>query len=153
MRLGYFQTTWLTLFALAICSCPAQTRAESTDMKVEAQLVWATNDSSSPDPAHKPVEASLRKRLKELPLKWNNYFEVNRKDVELAPNAKQKVGLSEKCDLEVNNLGNSVVEIALYGKGEKVVKRTQSLPKGEVLVLGGNAPNETAWLIVLKRVR
>jgi len=33
-----------------------------------------------------------------------------------------------------------------------VVKRTQALPKGEILVLGGNAPNATAWLIILNRI-
>jgi len=32
------------------------------------------------------------------------------------------------------------------------VKRKQSLPKGEMLVLGGNAPNSTAWLVALKRI-
>jgi hypothetical protein len=39
----------------------------------------------------------------------------------------------------------------LFGKGEQVVKRTQSIPKGETLALGGNAPNSTAWLVVLRR--
>ncbi|HWQ92463.1 MAG TPA: hypothetical protein VN673_12395 [Clostridia bacterium] len=153
MRPGHIQAASLTILALALCLCPGQARAQSADIKVETQLVWATNDSSSPDPAHKPVQPDLRKRLKELPFKWSNYFEVNRKDVELAANAKQKVELSEKCDLEVKNLGNSMIEVALYGKGEKVVKRTQTLPKGEILVLGGNAPNETAWLVVVKRVK
>jgi hypothetical protein len=32
------------------------------------------------------------------------------------------------------------------------VKRTQALPKGEILVLGGNAPNASAWLVILKRI-
>jgi len=43
------------------------------------------------------------------------------------------------------------VEVSLIGKGKEVVKRTQALPKGEILVLGGNAPNATAWLVILKR--
>jgi hypothetical protein len=26
------------------------------------------------------------------------------------------------------------------------------LPKGEILVLGGNAPNASAWLVIVKRI-
>jgi hypothetical protein len=33
-----------------------------------------------------------------------------------------------------------------------VVRRIQKLPKGEILVFGGNAPNATAWLVILKRI-
>ena len=126
--------------------------AQSADLKLEVQLVWGTDDSKSPDPRHKPVTADIRKRLKELPLKWSHYFEVNRKKVSLAADETKRVELSDKCDLEVKNLGHSKVEIQLFGKGEKVVKRTQALPRGEILVLGGNAPNATAWLVILKRV-
>jgi hypothetical protein len=31
-------------------------------------------------------------------------------------------------------------------------KRTQPLGKGEMIVLGGNAPNSTCWLLTLKRL-
>jgi hypothetical protein len=33
-----------------------------------------------------------------------------------------------------------------------VGKQTQPLAKGEMLVLGGNAPNATSWLLILKRL-
>jgi hypothetical protein len=52
----------------------------------------------------------------------------------------------------VKKLAGSEVEVSLMGKGKEVVKRKQSLPKGEMLVLGGNAPNSTAWLVLLKRI-
>jgi len=52
----------------------------------------------------------------------------------------------------VSNINGTEVEVSLIGKGKEVVKRKQSLPKGEMLVLGGNAPNSTAWLVVLKRI-
>jgi hypothetical protein len=66
--------------------------------------------------------------------------------------ATKEVPMSEKCQLNVRKLGDSEVEVTLIGKGKEVVKRKQSLPKGEMLVLGGNAPNSTAWLVVLKRI-
>lgn len=123
----------------------------AADFKFEAQLIWATNDQKSPNPKHKPVEAEVRKKLSDLPLKWQNYFEVNRKTVELARGGSQKVALSEKCTLEIKDVDGGRVEVSLVGKREPVLKRTQPLPKDEILVLGGNAPNATAWLVTLKR--
>jgi len=126
--------------------------AADTDakLKLEAQLIWGTNDHQSPDPTHKPVDADSLKKLQGLPLKWTNYFVVNRKVIEVSTTAPLKTALSEKCEIEVKNLGNATVEVAYFGKRERVVK--QALPKGETLVLGGNAPNSTAWLVVLKRL-
>ncbi len=137
--------------ALVCLSLLLATVALAGEAKFEALLIWATNDSKSPDPKHKPVEADIEKKLAELPLKWKHYFEVNRKTFEVARNSSDKVTLSEKCSLEVKDMDGKKVEVSLVGKGEQVLKRTQPLPKGEILVLGGNAPNATAWLVTLKR--
>lgn len=126
--------------------------AADSAVKVEAQLIWGTNDSKSPDPKHKPVEPAVLKKLKELPLKWSNYFEVNRKVILINLNAAKKEALSEKCAIEIKNPGRSKIEVSLYGKGEQVVKQSQDFPVGETLVVGGNAPNATAWLVFLKRL-
>jgi hypothetical protein len=127
-------------------------RLEAAGLKLEAQLVWGTNDDRSPDPKHKPVEPEVKQKLKELPLKYSNYFEVNRKSLEVLPASLSKVSLSDKCQLEVRSLGGSRIEVTLFGKGKETLKRTQPLPKSEMLVLGGNAPNSTAWLVVIKRI-
>jgi hypothetical protein len=129
-----------------------EARLQAAPLKLQVQLIWGTGDAHSPDPAHKPVEREVKMKLKDLPLKWNNYFEVNRKDFEVSGSGASKVPLSEKCMLEVKSLGGSKLEIVLIGKGKETLRRTQTLTKGEMLVLGGNAPNATAWLIVLKRM-
>jgi hypothetical protein len=126
--------------------------AADAELKVEAQLVWGTNDQKSPDPKHKPVSEDVRKKLLGLPLKWTNYFEVNRKLLIVPVASQKKEALSEKCAVEVKNLGKSKVEVMLFGKGEQVEKRTQDFPQGETLVLAGKAPGETTWLVVLKRL-
>jgi hypothetical protein len=126
--------------------------AADPEMKVEAQLVWGTNNKESPDPKHKPVSEEVRKKLLALPLKWTNYFEVNRKLLRIPLASQRKEALSEKCAVEVKYLGKSKVEIVLIGKGEQIEKRTQDFPLSETLVLAGKAPDETAWLVVLKRV-
>jgi hypothetical protein len=126
--------------------------AADAEMKVEAQLVWGCNKKESPDPKHKPVSEEVRKKLLTLPLKWTNYFEVNRKLLSIPVAAQKREVLSEKCSVEVKNLGKSKVEVLLFGKGEQVEKRTQDFPRGETLVLAGRAPEETTWLVVLKRL-
>jgi len=139
------------LFVLSALLVSAQT-ASAGDVKLEVYLIWGTDDAKSPNPKHRPVDADLQAELKKLPLKWKNYFEVNRKSVKLADSESSRVTLSAKSDVEIKYAGKSTVEVSLFGKGEPVVKRTQALPKGETLFLGGNAPNATSWLVVIKRV-
>ncbi len=122
------------------------------DLKFEVQLLWGTNDPQPPDSKHKEVAPDVKKKLKELPLKWSNYFEVNRIRFDVPPSGTKRVAISEKCEIEVKDLGHSKIEVTHFGKGQCVYDGTHSLPKGDIFVLGGNAPNSTTWLLVLKRV-
>jgi hypothetical protein len=121
-------------------------------MKVEVQLVWATDDSQPESKTNVPVQSEVRKKLKDLPLKWTKYYEISRKTLIVPIGGSLKEPISEKCAVEVKNLDGSNIEVGLFGKGAQVVRRTQKLPRGEILVFGGNAPNSTAWLVVLKRL-
>jgi hypothetical protein len=145
-------TTLLLCSLFLVYSAPGQARNAPAPLKFEALLIWGTNESPSPDAKQKPVQPELLKKLKDLPLKWNHYYEVKRVPFEVAAGGTGKVTLSKHCELEVKDLGKSSLEITHIGKGEKVWKGTQALPKGETLVLGGNAPNATSWLVTLKRV-
>jgi len=141
---------FLALAAALLALGAVQTHAQT--LKFEAQLIWGTNDKASPNPKHSPVEPDVEKKLKDLPLKWTHYFVVNTKSFELQKDATAKVSLSDQCAIEARHLGHSVIEISHFGKGERVWTGKQSLPKGETLVLGGNAPSSTSWLVVLKRI-
>jgi hypothetical protein len=138
--------------ALVLLAC-AEFGAQAADMKLQAFLIWGTDDTKPPaGKAYKPVELDIMQKLKDLPLKWTNWFEVNRKDFPVVEGASKEVQMSERCQVNVTKIGGDEIEVALIGKGKEVVKRKQSLPKGEMLVLGGNAPNSTAWLVVFKRI-
>jgi hypothetical protein len=127
--------------------------APAADWQFETQLIWGTNDPTSPDPSHKPVDAEVRKKLADLPLKWTNYFEVQRKQFSVVKGESTKVELGVKCAVEVKILEGKKVEVTWFGRnGEEVGKQTQPLRKGEYVVLGGNAPNATVWLVTLKRI-
>jgi hypothetical protein len=154
MRAKLIRATGLGWFsmALVLLAC-AEVRAQAADMKLQAFLLWGTDDAKPREgKAYKPVAPDILRKLKELPLKWTHWFEVNRKDVAVQQGAVNEVRMSEMCQVNVTKISGSEVEVLLIGKGKEVVKRKQSLPKGEMLVLGGNAPNSTAWLVVLKRI-
>ena len=127
--------------------------ARAGDLKLEAQLVWGTNDKKASNPDVKPVEDEVRKKLAELPLRWTNYFEINRKKFDVPRGKSGRAALSEKCAVEVKSLEGKKVEVVWYNKkGDLVGKQSQPLGKGEMIVLGGNAPNSTCWLLTLKRL-
>lgn len=126
--------------------------ATAAEIRLEARLIWGTSEAKSPNPKHRPVDADVQRKLASLPLKWPHFFEENRKSFAVADAAAGKVTLSERCAVEVKNLGSDKVEVLLFGKGKEVGKVTQHLPRGEILVLAGNAPGESAWLVTLKRI-
>jgi hypothetical protein len=123
----------------------------AADLKLEAQLIWGTNDPQSPDPKHRPADPEVQKKLKSLPFKWANYYEVNRQQFAVSKDGAARIAMSKKCEILVKNLGDSTVEVQVFGKGERVGKITQALPKGKLLVTGGDAPNFTAWFVVLRQ--
>ncbi len=149
-----FRTTGLAWFSIAmVLLVCADLHVQAADMKLQAYLLWGTDDAKPPEgKAYKPAGPEITHKLKELPLKWTNWFEVNRKDFAVLPGSVKEVPMSEKCQVNVTKIGSAEVEVLLIGRGKEVVKRRQSLPKGEMLVLGGNAPNSTAWLVLLKRI-
>lgn len=129
----------------------APARLEAADMKLEAQLLWGTDDAKSPNPKHKAVDPELKKKLKALPLKWANYFEETRRTLDVPQGATRRLALSDLCEIEVKNLDGTKVEVTHFGRGKKIATRTQALPKGEILLLGGNAPDATTWLVLIRQ--
>lgn len=142
---------WCSLFAFLIAG--AVPHSQAADMRFVATLVWGTDDTKPPEGKdYKPVNSEIHNKLKELPLKWSNWYEVNRTTFVVPPGPPKSVPISAKCQLDVKNLNGSELEVSLIGKGKEVVKRKQGLPKGELLVLGGNDANGTSWLVILKRL-
>ena len=143
---------WVVVLGMLTASAGAASAAEA---KFDAQLVWATNDEKPPDASYKPVSEETRKKLESLGLKWKNFFLVKRSDFETKNGDSGKVAVSEKSSIAVKLLDEKKVEVVFYGKkGEECSRRTQSLKVGEMLVHGGDIPeNATAWLVTLKRLK
>jgi hypothetical protein len=154
MRRFSFRATGFLRIAmmLAVFMAFSIIHASADGMKLEAVLVWGTNDDKPADKDVKPVEPQVERKLKKLPFKWKNYFEVNRKDFVVSKNGSDAVVMSKDCEIRVRNPSGDTLEVTLLGKGKEVSKITQSVPKGELLVMGGNAENLTSWFVVIRQV-
>ena len=142
----------LALSAAAVFLAYACTvRSASADLHLQAQLVWGTNIDKPDDPKLKEVDSQVKDKLRGV-FKWKNYFEVNRQNFTVTAAGPKKVKMSDQCEIEVQNLGNSSVELKLYGQGKMVVRKTQKIKAGELLVLAGDDKNDTAWFVVLSLV-
>src|SRR5882672_6940691 len=121
------RTIRLGLVALAVSTMLCA--AVAAERKVEARLIWGTNEEKSPDPKHKPLDGELAKKLHEMPLKWKNFFEVNRHVFTINTNAYTNVVMSRQCSIEVKDRGDKVT-VKLYGQGKQVNRVDKPLPKG-----------------------
>src|SRR5262245_32649345 len=132
MRARLTSASPLLWFSMALAfAALGLSSAQAKDLKFEVQLIWGTNEKESPDPKHAPVDPEVAEALKKLPLKWANYFVVNRKTFTVPSSGSVRVPLSEKCEIGVADLGHSKVEVTHFGKGREVWKGKPALPKGE----------------------
>ncbi len=131
---------------------------QAADIKLEALLVWATNDGSSPKPEHRPIEADLKSKFEKVPFKFKNYFEEKRVPFAIGVGSTNytRVTINEGCYFDSKDLGNSRVKVKLYGKNKEVIRHEEPLPPGETLILAGDAKDDhsqSAWFIVIRHAR
>lgn len=154
MKLPFF-TRGYPLVNSLLCVCAAAMVAGSAhaqNMKVEAKLVWCTDDAHSPNPKHHLLAPDLARRLKHSPYRWKNYFEESHQVVEIpVGQTRSRIVMSSHCTLDIKNLGDERVEVRLHGNGKPVSIHTESLRDNGLLVVGGQAENETAWLVTIRK--
>lgn len=122
--------------------------AWAANLKLEAKLIWATNDDKSPNPDHKPVDPATAEKLRKT-FKWRNYFVVNRLVKQVPSRGTNTFELSKRCIIEIKELEGPRVEVKLIGEGKEVHKTTKTLNKGEWFVYSGDDKNESAWFVII----
>ena len=135
----------VTLFLLGGFSVHA------SELKLEAQLIWGTNDSKSPKAEHKAVDEATAQRLRKV-FKWKNYFIVNSQTKIVPSRGSNRFKLSEDCTVEITELEGPKVEVKLIGKGVPVHKSAKELQKGEWFVYSGDDKNESAWFVIIRDI-
>lgn len=140
----------LAVMLAGFFSTAAQSNAP--ELKLQVQLVWATDDVKSPDANHKELTGGLAKRFAST-YRWKNYFEVNNQSLNIPTNTSKKATLSPHCAVDVKFLGGSKVEVTFEGKGKKLVKVCDAIKPTEPLIIAGDAQNSTAWFVVISLVK
>lgn len=142
-RRGVFLAALLVAgLSFSLTGAPSEPKLE-----LDAVLVWGTNGPRPADPELKDLQVEICQKLQAV-FKWKEYYEVNRRTLKFVARQVQKVRLSPKCEVSVENLGRATIEVRLYGEGKLVVKKKQTMTPGELLVLAGEDRNDTAWFVV-----
>ncbi len=132
------------LFLAALLFATA-TVARAGDLKLEARLVWGTNEEKAGGNC-KPVDAGLSEKLHGT-FKWKNYYEITNQMAAIPVGKSSDIKMSDKCVLRVKNLGESRIEVSCIGDGKEVHKGAYTLTPPKWVVLGGNDKDNTAWFV------
>ena len=137
-------------FAVALClafafACPLPVRA--ANLKMEARLVWGTNE---PSKEHKPVDPAVAEKL--AIFKWKYFYAINAVVADVPSRETRKLKVSDQCTVEITELEGPRIELKVIGKGTPVNKTVKQIVKGETIVIGGDAENKCAWFIVLTQL-
>jgi hypothetical protein len=143
---------FLAILMAFLCTPASALAGPASKMKLQAQLIWGTNDEKPADPDLKPIDPKIAKKLEGLAIKWKNYYLVNTKEFSVNEGSTKLIEMSKDCELMVKNIDGTNVEVQLVGKGKPAGKVTKGLGKGKCLVTGGDATNSTAWFVFLKQV-
>ena len=122
--------------------------AHAEDMKLEATLVWGSNNKCTNHAGMKEVSPGVAKKFKNF--KWTHYYEIATTNV-TATAAGSRIKMSKDCDLDIKLTDKDKVEVTLIGKGKTVGTIQKELRKGGCLATGGEAINSTGWFILIKR--
>lgn len=127
------------------------------DLNVRAQLVWGTDQKKPKGSEYIALDTKSREKLRQF--KWQNYWVVNQAVSQIGTRKPALVNLSEKCAIDLRDLGNGLAEIRLYelkaGSEPKLVKPVQhsleALKKGEYCILAGDdkAVWDDAWFVIV----
>jgi hypothetical protein len=120
----------------------------ASELKVEARLIWGTNDEKVSDPKVKPVDKATAEKFSKI-FQWKHYFEVNRETATVPSRQNKKITLSPKCSIDIKELEGPKVEVTLFGEEKAVNKTTYPLSKGESFTIAGDCKDGNAWFILI----
>jgi hypothetical protein len=142
--------TFLTRSFAALVLAAATASSHAADLKLEAKLLWGTNDDKC-DGTCKTMDKDLASKLHGM-FKWQNYYEITNQTTAIPLNQSRNLKMSGHCTLQIKNVGGSRIEINCIGDGKQVCKSASTLVPPKWLVLAGNDTNDTAWFIALRSV-
>ena len=123
--------------------------AQADPITVQARLVLGTCED---DKSKTEVSDTIRKRLSKV-FKWMKYYELCSKRMSIVDGATKTAKLSKTAKIEVSNLKNGRIGVSLFSEGKMLVQKSQTLKSGSCMVLAGESGTDSAWFIVLSKVK
>ena len=152
MILTRFSSRRSRLISLALVFLLAAVGAHAEEIKLEAKLIWASNEPTSPKKEHEPVDKATAEKLRKIRPQWN-YFFVEKKVVKTVPSrGSNRFELSKECTLEITELEGPRVEVKLIGNGKPVHKTIKEIKKGSWFVYTGDDKHESAWMVIVTQL-
>lgn len=131
---------WLALGAVG---------AQAKELKIEAKLVWGTDDTKSPKKDQEPVDEPTAAKLRKV-FKWSHYFVEKRVTGIVPSRGSNQFKMSGNCTIEIQELEGPKVEVKFIGKGQPVHKVIKEIRKGEWFVYtGDDDKNECSWFVII----
>ena len=122
---------------------------QAKELKIEAKLIWGTNDEKSPKKEHKPVDEATAAKLRKV-FKWSNYFVEKRVTGIVPSRGSNQFKMSSNCTIEIQELEGPKVEVKFIGKGQPVHKAIKEIRKGEWFVYtGDDDKHECSWFVII----
>ena len=157
MKLIPRRSTAMAFLGCLLVGLAVPLTASATELKIQAQLAWGTDDSKPPGKELKELDPKLREKFRHL--RWKNYFVVETKTASLAGKPPQRLKLSEKCSVEVREAADANLEIRILGvktDGQPAVIKTEYCPiaklkAGHIVAFAGDTKEkwDDAWLVIV----
>lgn len=151
MRVG----RWWWILASLTAFWMAPVRAEETRCRI--QLVWGTDDAKPPKEDIKPLDPTIRERLRQL--RWKNYFVVKSETATVTAKERTKVVLSDRCAVDLKEVPGDLLEVRMHAlkagsEPKQIASRTLSLKEleeGKLIIYAGDSADrwDDAWLVIV----
>ena len=134
---------------LALAVLPFASAGDAQIVTYYVQLVRGNNDDKPPLAEAKRIGPKLSKKLQPV-FKWESYWELNRRRIELPHGQKTKLKLSPEREVVIDHSEAGKRSVTAYSNG-KIVSRT-TRPIGEAMtIIGGERDANSVWFIVVRR--
>ena len=133
------------VFLAASLSCGADMEKRT----YYVQLVHGS-DGKAPPPAHsQPIGPKLSGQVRRV-MRYKSYWEVARKEVDVAEGHKASVMVGQHCKVEIDLTQPNKRRVTAFRKGKPVAADTR--PSGQTMtIIGGDRDGNEAWFVVVRR--
>ncbi len=135
------------LWVLAAATVAAA--AETTNLTFHVQLVRGTDKAAPPMQKTKAIGPKLTAQFKPI-FKVEHFWEVEYREVRLAPGRKTRLRLSPEREVEIDLAQPGKRAVTAYSDG-KPITRTLDPLDAPMTLIGGERDAQSVWFIAVRR--